>query len=177
MIVPSKFAARTARDEDVAMNSHHPLGGIARMNIRSYSQSNRQACLEILESNTPEFSSRRTVMARLHSSTTSQARILSWRLISDLGSALRTCLHTASALPDFDAPSAGCDSSREDAPWPLGSKSARGQSKSLHASIEQGFELRLELDRRGPGYNNLFVSRPLEKIHRLSNIGIFHFVL
>jgi len=31
------------------------LGGIARMNIRSYSQSDRHACLEILKSNTPEF--------------------------------------------------------------------------------------------------------------------------
>src|SRR6266536_6305969 len=50
-------------------------------------------------------------------------------------------------------------------------KSARGQCEGLHTSIEERLKLRLELGRRGAGYNDLFVSRALEKIHRLRKIG------
>src|SRR6266508_2112518 len=56
-------------------------------------------------------------------------------------------------------------------------KSARGQRKSLHATIEKGLKLRLERDGRGARYDDLFVARSLEKIHRLCNIGTLHFVL
>ena len=59
----------------------------------------------------------------------------------------------------------------------LAQKSARGQRKSLHATIEKRFKLRLEPRRRDPGYNDLFVSRALEKIHRLRTIDIVRSVL
>ena len=45
----------------------------------------------------------------------------------------------------------------------LALESARRQHKSLHATIEKRFKLRLELGRRGAGYNDLFVSRPAKK--------------
>ena len=60
---------------------------------------------------------------------------------------------------------------------PVVQKSARGQRKSLHATIKKRFKLRLELGRRGPGYDDLFVSRALEKIHRLRKIDIVRSVL
>jgi hypothetical protein len=59
----------------------------------------------------------------------------------------------------------------------LAEESAGRQRKSLHATIEKRFKLRLELGRRGAGYHDLFVSRALEKIHRLRNIDIVRSVL
>jgi len=56
-------------------------------------------------------------------------------------------------------------------------KSARGQCEGLHTSIEERLKLRLELGRRGAGYNDLFVSRAREKIHRLREIDIVRPVL
>ena len=59
----------------------------------------------------------------------------------------------------------------------LALESARRQHKSLHATIEKRFKLRLELGRRGAGYNDLFVFRAREKIHRLRKIDIVRSVL
>jgi len=53
----------------------------------------------------------------------------------------------------------------------------RGQRESLQATIKKRFKLRLELGGRSAGYNDLFVVRPLEKIHRLREIDIVHLVL